>query len=103
MYLKHVQAYSSDKSSFTLDAARKDLTAGASPAKQKSQTIESSSLTWTEKYRPKVPNDIIGNQSLVSQSLVFPFAIVTYYLFSFCVCKSNINVFATKICCILQL
>lgn len=23
--------------------------------------------TWTEKYRPKVPNDIIGNQSLVKQ------------------------------------
>ncbi|XP_031371611.1 replication factor C subunit 1 isoform X1 [Punica granatum] len=24
-------------------------------------------LVWTEKYRPKVPNDIIGNQSLVTQ------------------------------------
>ncbi|ERM93656.1 hypothetical protein AMTR_s00004p00160120 [Amborella trichopoda] len=27
----------------------------------------SDSLTWTEKYRPKVPNDIVGNQSLVKQ------------------------------------
>ncbi|KAI3764176.1 hypothetical protein L2E82_14179 [Cichorium intybus] len=25
------------------------------------------SLPWTEKYKPKVPNDIIGNQSLVKQ------------------------------------
>ncbi|XP_038901198.1 replication factor C subunit 1 isoform X2 [Benincasa hispida] len=47
--------------------SRKDLTAGASPAKQKSRTAEFSNLTWTEKYRPKVPNDIIGNQSLVKQ------------------------------------
>lgn len=46
---------------------RKDLTASASPAKQKSRTAEFSNLTWTEKYRPKVPNDIIGNQSLVKQ------------------------------------
>ncbi|XP_041994326.1 replication factor C subunit 1-like isoform X1 [Salvia splendens] len=27
----------------------------------------STSLPWTEKYRPKVPNDIVGNQSLVKQ------------------------------------
>ncbi|KAA0061743.1 replication factor C subunit 1 [Cucumis melo var. makuwa] len=47
--------------------SHKDLTAGASPAKQKSRTAEFSNLTWTEKYRPKVPNDIIGNQSLVKQ------------------------------------
>ncbi|KAL6341808.1 hypothetical protein AAG906_038052 [Vitis piasezkii] len=31
------------------------------------QTIGHASLTWTEKYKPKVPTDIIGNQSLVKQ------------------------------------
>lgn len=38
-----------------------------SPAKKKVQPIDRFSLAWTEKYRPKVPNDIIGNQSLVKQ------------------------------------
>ncbi|KAK9170241.1 hypothetical protein Syun_002381 [Stephania yunnanensis] len=37
---------------------------GASPAKRRDKT---DALTWTEKYKPKVPNDIIGNQSLVKQ------------------------------------
>ncbi|KAK6926491.1 DNA replication factor RFC1, C-terminal [Dillenia turbinata] len=37
-----------------------------SPSKRKDQSL-TSSLTWTEKYRPKVPNDIVGNQSLVKQ------------------------------------
>ncbi|KAJ9189132.1 hypothetical protein P3X46_000462 [Hevea brasiliensis] len=46
---------------------RKDSTTGASPLKQKEQTIKHSSLPWTEKYRPKAPTDIIGNQSLVNQ------------------------------------
>lgn len=74
-----------------MDAAHKDLTAGASPAKQKSRTAEFSNLTWTEKYRPKVPNDIIGNQSLVSQSLMFSFAIVTLHIiFSGFVCANQI-------------
>ncbi|KAL1816445.1 hypothetical protein DCAR_0520842 [Daucus carota subsp. sativus] len=39
----------------------------ASPAKKKSQSTEHPSLSWTEKYKPKVPTDIIGNQSLVKQ------------------------------------
>ncbi|XP_062171503.1 replication factor C subunit 1 isoform X2 [Alnus glutinosa] len=39
----------------------------ASPAKRKTQTAEKNALTWTEKYKPKVPSDIIGNQSLVKQ------------------------------------
>ncbi|XP_010248015.1 PREDICTED: replication factor C subunit 1 isoform X2 [Nelumbo nucifera] len=39
---------------------------GVSLAKQNGQTV-GHSLTWTEKYRPKLPNDIIGNQSLVKQ------------------------------------
>jgi hypothetical protein len=37
----------------------------ASPAKRKTQTAEKNASTWTEKYKPKVPSDIIGNQSLV--------------------------------------
>lgn len=39
----------------------------ASPAKRKGQNIQQSSLTWTEKYRPKTPNEIVGNQQLVKQ------------------------------------
>ncbi|KAI3918099.1 hypothetical protein MKX01_041419 [Papaver californicum] len=40
---------------------------GASPAKWKTQAGGDSSLTWPEKYKPKTPNDILGNQSLVKQ------------------------------------
>ncbi|CAI9105835.1 OLC1v1004852C1 [Oldenlandia corymbosa var. corymbosa] len=40
---------------------------GITSAKTKSQATEQSLLPWTEKYRPKVPNDIVGNQSLVKQ------------------------------------
>ncbi|KAL5976334.1 replication factor C subunit 1 [Asimina triloba] len=36
-------------------------------AKQKAQAYSHDSLTWTEKYKPKFPNDIIGNQSIVKQ------------------------------------
>nr|BAJ33988.1 unnamed protein product [Eutrema halophilum] len=38
----------------------------SSPAKAKKKIIQTS-LPWTEKYRPKVPNEIVGNQSLVTQ------------------------------------
>ncbi|XP_074309592.1 replication factor C subunit 1 isoform X2 [Silene latifolia] len=41
--------------------------AGPSPAKRKNLSKEGASLTWTEKYRPKVPNDIVGNQVLVKR------------------------------------
>ncbi|XVF82647.1 hypothetical protein PTKIN_Ptkin16aG0065700 [Pterospermum kingtungense] len=41
--------------------------ASVSSAKQREQPIRHSSLTWTEKYRPKVPNEITGNQSVVNQ------------------------------------
>ncbi|CAB4289778.1 unnamed protein product [Prunus armeniaca] len=44
------------------------LESDASHARRKKQTTEHSASTWTEKYRPKVPNDIIGNQSLVNAS-----------------------------------
>ncbi|XP_058084970.1 replication factor C subunit 1 [Magnolia sinica] len=47
--------------------AAKGLDSHASPAKQKAQANIHDSLTWTEKYKPKVPNDIIGNQSIVKQ------------------------------------
>lgn len=47
--------------------ATRNVSSGISPVKRKKQTVEQSSLPWTEKYKPKVPNDIIGNQSLVKQ------------------------------------
>uniref|UniRef100_A0A803L7N0 Replication factor C subunit 1 n=1 Tax=Chenopodium quinoa TaxID=63459 RepID=A0A803L7N0_CHEQI len=37
----------------------------STPAKEKDLSKQGPSLTWTEKYKPKVPNDIIGNQKLV--------------------------------------
>uniref|UniRef100_A0A0D9XTE1 Replication factor C subunit 1 n=1 Tax=Leersia perrieri TaxID=77586 RepID=A0A0D9XTE1_9ORYZ len=33
----------------------------------KVKIVDRGSLQWTEKYRPKVPNDIVGNQSMVKQ------------------------------------
>ncbi|XP_068650919.1 replication factor C subunit 1 isoform X2 [Aristolochia californica] len=54
------------------DRGGKSLVA-KSPAKGSSATAKrkgsdlQNSLTWTEKYRPRVPNDIVGNQSLVKQ------------------------------------
>ncbi|KAI4372453.1 hypothetical protein MLD38_010681 [Melastoma candidum] len=40
---------------------------GAPLAKSKVRSNKGSDLIWTEKYRPKVPNEIIGNPSLVTQ------------------------------------
>ncbi|KAL7605712.1 hypothetical protein Lser_V15G15520 [Lactuca serriola] len=40
---------------------------GVASSMRKKPTVGQSSLPWTEKYKPKVPNDIIGNQSLVKQ------------------------------------
>lgn len=37
-----------------------------SPIKRKGEDNGANRVTWTEKYKPMVPNDIIGNQSLVS-------------------------------------
>ncbi|BAF28486.1 replication factor C subunit 1 [Oryza sativa Japonica Group] len=39
----------------------------ASIDNQKVNIVDRGSLQWTEKYRPKVPNDIVGNQSMVKQ------------------------------------
>ena len=52
-------------SSASKNVANKSLASGANLDRKKIQTAQHSALTWTEKYRPKVPNDIIGNQSLV--------------------------------------
>lgn len=41
-------------------------TFGSLATKRKNPTSDLD-LTWTEKYKPKTPNDIIGNQSLVKQ------------------------------------
>lgn len=41
----------------------------STPVKKKVPTTNQSSVPWTDKYRPKVPNDIIGNQSLVSNCI----------------------------------
>ncbi|XP_027104985.2 replication factor C subunit 1 isoform X1 [Coffea arabica] len=51
----------------TKGAAVKGSSASVTSAKLKSQATEEAWLPWTEKYRPKVPNDIIGNQSVVKQ------------------------------------
>ncbi|MQL84108.1 hypothetical protein Taro_016621, partial [Colocasia esculenta] len=54
------------KSSPTKSAA-KGSALPASRMKPKNEDGDSNLMTWTEKYKPKVPNDIIGNQSLVKQ------------------------------------
>ncbi|KAL5563459.1 hypothetical protein UlMin_033206 [Ulmus minor] len=46
--------------------ANKGLSSDAFPKGPRVQTKDSA-LTWTEKYKPKTTNDIIGNQSLVKQ------------------------------------
>ncbi|VFR03000.1 unnamed protein product [Cuscuta campestris] len=38
-----------------------------SPAKRKNQSSKDSCLPWTEKYRPRNPDELVGNQSLVKQ------------------------------------
>jgi hypothetical protein len=48
--------------------ASKSNVASASGDNQKAKCIDRGSMQWTEKYRPKVPNDIVGNQSMVSGS-----------------------------------
>ncbi|XP_057808112.1 LOW QUALITY PROTEIN: replication factor C subunit 1 [Salvia miltiorrhiza] len=45
----------------------KGLASISASSKRKNQSSPQTLLSWTEKYRPKVPNDIVGNQSLVKQ------------------------------------
>ncbi|CAA2992856.1 replication factor C subunit 1 [Olea europaea subsp. europaea] len=47
--------------------AVKGLSPAASLPKRKDQPTAQSGLPWTEKHRPKVPTDIVGNQSVVKQ------------------------------------
>ncbi|KAK2658900.1 hypothetical protein Ddye_005433 [Dipteronia dyeriana] len=47
--------------------ALKIPTSVSSPAKRKDQNIHHSFLPWTDKYKPKFPNEIVGNQSLFNQ------------------------------------
>ncbi|KAK9943191.1 hypothetical protein M0R45_008809 [Rubus argutus] len=54
-------------SSLASSVSHKQSPLDASLDRRKEQTTKHSALTWTEKYKPKVPNDIIGNQSLVKQ------------------------------------
>jgi hypothetical protein len=69
-FFKCKKAVYSAGSSLMSNAAHKDLGAGSQQAKQKDQAIQRSSLIWTEKYRPKVPNEMIGNPSLVRALVV---------------------------------
>ncbi|KAG9156053.1 hypothetical protein Leryth_012117 [Lithospermum erythrorhizon] len=43
------------------------VTSGTPFCKKSKQPADKSWLQWTEKYRPKVPTDLVGNQSLVKQ------------------------------------
>ncbi|KNA12520.1 hypothetical protein SOVF_124880 [Spinacia oleracea] len=52
-------------SSFSANIKAPKSSASPSPAKKKDLSKQGPSLTWTEKYKPKVPNDIVGNQKLV--------------------------------------
>lgn len=55
--------------SSTKRSATKGSESGITPGKPKTPATEKSQLPWTEKYRPKVPNDIIGNQSVVCSAI----------------------------------
>ncbi|RLM69756.1 replication factor C subunit 1 [Panicum miliaceum] len=59
---KRAEASAVDKS-----IASKSNVTSASAENQKAKKIDRGSMQWTEKYRPKVPNDIVGNQSMVKQ------------------------------------
>ncbi|KAK3149694.1 hypothetical protein QOZ80_3AG0221030 [Eleusine coracana subsp. coracana] len=59
---KRAEASALDKSTIS-----KSNVASASSDNQKVKSIDRGSMQWTEKYRPKVPNDIVGNQSNVKQ------------------------------------
>jgi len=65
---KRAEASAVDKS-----IASKTNVTSASAENQKAKKIDRGSMQWTEKYRPKVPNDIVGNQSMVS-SFAFCYA-----------------------------
>jgi len=59
---------SAEASAVDKSIASKTNVTSASAENQKAKKIDRGSMQWTEKYRPKVPNDIVGNQSMVSSS-----------------------------------
>ncbi|TVU24912.1 hypothetical protein EJB05_27377 [Eragrostis curvula] len=61
------QESSADVSAMDKSTISKSNVASASGDNQKAKSIDRGSMQWTEKYRPKVPNDIVGNQSMVKQ------------------------------------
>jgi replication factor C subunit 1 len=58
---------SAEASAVDKSIASKSNVTSASAENQKAKKIDHGSMQWTEKYRPKVPNDIVGNQSMVKQ------------------------------------
>lgn len=62
---QNVDVKKADGGSFSANSKARKSSTSSSPAKQKDFSKQGPSLTWTEKYKPKVPNDIIGNQKLV--------------------------------------
>lgn len=71
------------------NSTTKSLIPNTSSVMQKKQ----SATPWTEKYRPKVPSDIIGNQSIVCIWLLS-----SYSLFNTeWVCRYNISSVLTNL------
>lgn len=60
--------FSAEASPVGKSIASKSNVANASAENRKAKNIDRGSMQWTEKYRPKVPNDIVGNQSMVSSA-----------------------------------
>ncbi|XP_019197822.1 PREDICTED: replication factor C subunit 1 isoform X2 [Ipomoea nil] len=50
-----------------ISVATKELTRDTSSAKRKVQSSKDTCLPWPEKYRPKIPDELVGNQALVKQ------------------------------------
>ncbi|KAK6163660.1 hypothetical protein DH2020_000524 [Rehmannia glutinosa] len=64
---KSPQKSEKSKQAGDVSSDTKVLASAAVSSKRKSEPSAQNLLPWTEKYRPKVPNDIVGNQSLVKQ------------------------------------
>lgn len=50
---------------YAVSVATKALTKDTSSVKRKGQSSKDPCLPWTEKYRPKNPDELVGNQALV--------------------------------------
>lgn len=87
-------AHSDDQPGTSRKTPVKSVPSNVSPSNRKAQTGEGSSLTWTEKYRPKVPNDLIGNQSIVRNYALTLLVFEVWFLLgvlilSFCLYRLN--------------